>query len=83
MLFFYIVRFIYFSVYNRPKLHLVVLDDTGHTKLLVLDSIALQLLHQPFSHAMTPIKDNGVCCLKSYLKLFYLYLHYLLTKVKS
>ncbi|XP_056850312.1 uncharacterized protein LOC108827094 [Raphanus sativus] len=43
----------------RPKLHLVVLDDTGHTKLLVLDSIALQLLHQPFSHAMTPIKDNG------------------------
>ncbi|KAJ4889316.1 hypothetical protein Rs2_29064 [Raphanus sativus] len=43
----------------RPKLHLVVLDDTGHTKLLVLDSIALQLLHQPFSHSMTPIKDNG------------------------
>ncbi|KAF2540781.1 hypothetical protein F2Q68_00033321 [Brassica cretica] len=37
----------------RYKLHLVVLDNTGHTKLLVLDNIALQFLRQPCFHPPT------------------------------
>ncbi|CAN7106731.1 unnamed protein product, partial [Brassica rapa subsp. narinosa] len=42
----------------RYKLHLVVLDNTGYTKLLVLDNIALQLLHQPCFHPTTHIKSE-------------------------
>ncbi|CAF1933661.1 hypothetical protein HID58_067967 [Brassica napus] len=42
----------------RYKLHLVVLDNTGHTKLLVLDNIALQLLHQPCFHPTTHITSE-------------------------
>ncbi|CAN7016567.1 unnamed protein product, partial [Brassica rapa subsp. trilocularis] len=54
----------------RYKLHLVVLDNTGHTKLLVLDKIALQLLHQPCfnptTHIATEIMEPNV--LRSALK---------------
>ncbi|KAF3588730.1 hypothetical protein F2Q69_00031361 [Brassica cretica] len=43
---------------RRYKLHMVVLDNTGHTKLLALDNIALQLLHQPIFHPTTHITSE-------------------------
>ncbi|XP_056843136.1 uncharacterized protein LOC130494646 [Raphanus sativus] len=37
----------------KYKLHLVVLDNTGHSKLLLLDDVVLQLLHQPCYYGNT------------------------------
>ncbi|KAF3610705.1 hypothetical protein DY000_02048573 [Brassica cretica] len=40
------------------KLHLVVLDNTGTSKFLLFDNLALQLVHQPCIELTRPVTDE-------------------------
>ncbi|CAG7895016.1 unnamed protein product [Brassica rapa] len=40
------------------KLHLVMLDNTGNSKFLLFDNLALQLVHQPCIELTGPITDE-------------------------